>query len=79
MDKLLKVRARKEIIIVLRTEGEMALGAGVITAALNKAFDGWTPMYWFLLALAFFFLVLCSIMSRMMPQSESKKERGDDQ
>jgi hypothetical protein len=32
---------------------------GIITAALDKTFGGFTPLYWFLLAIFWFIVVAC--------------------
>ncbi len=72
MDGLFKLWSRKEIIVILRVTGELILGAGVITAALNKSFGGWTPVYFFLLALAFFVLIICSGLFRIILHLENK-------
>ncbi len=73
MDRLLKIIARKEIIFTLRAFGEVLLPIGIITAALDKSFGGWTPIYWFLLSFTFFFLTLCSVLLRIMLHLESKR------
>ncbi len=72
VDKLLKIIARKETIFALRSLGEVMLPIGIITAALDKSFGGWTPIYWFLLSFAFFLLVICSELLRVILQLESK-------
>jgi hypothetical protein len=59
MEKLLKATSRKEFIVFLRLSGTASLIVGIVTAAMDKAFGGFTPIFWFLLAFAGFFGVLC--------------------
>ncbi len=73
MDRLLKIISLKEVIFALRTVGELALGIGIITTAVDKAFGGWTPVFWFLLCFAFFPLVLCSELLRIVLHLETKR------
>lgn len=74
MNGLFKIWSRKEIIVLLRTFGEIFLGAGIITAAFNKSFGSWTPVYWFILSIAFLVLVVCSELSRIIMELEKKRE-----
>jgi hypothetical protein len=32
---------------------------GIVTAAMDKTFGGFTPLYWFLLAIFWFIIVAC--------------------
>jgi len=46
---------------------------GIVTAALNATFGGFTPILWFLLALADLLIVTCSEVLRVADLLESKK------
>ena len=46
---------------------------GIITAALNATFGGFTPILWFLLALADLLIITCSEVLRIADFLESKK------
>jgi len=46
---------------------------GIVTAALNTTFGGFTPILWFLLALADLLIVTCSEVLRVADFLESKK------
>ena len=74
MEKLLKSMSRKEMIVCYRLLGVIMLIIGIVTAALNKVFGGWTSIYWFLLAFAAFFGVLCNELYRIILHFETKKE-----
>ena len=46
---------------------------GIITAALNTTFGGFTPILWFLLALADLLIITCGEVLRIADFLESKK------
>ena len=46
---------------------------GIVTAALNVTFGGFTPMLWFLLALAVLLIITCGEVLRIADFLESKK------
>ena len=46
---------------------------GIVTAALNITFGGFTPMLWFLLALVAILIIICSEVSMIRTFLESKK------
>ncbi len=46
---------------------------GIVTAALNATFGGFTPILWFLLALAVLLIITCSEVLRIADLLESKK------
>ena len=73
MEKLLKATSRTEFIVTLRLLGTASLIVGIITAAMDKSFGGWTPIFWFLLAFAGFFGVLCNELYRVIVLMEKKK------
>jgi hypothetical protein len=75
MKTLLKTMSRNEAIVCFRFLGVAMLIVGVVTAAVDKAFGGWTPIYWFLLSFAAFFGVICNELYRVILLLEGKKER----
>ena len=46
---------------------------GIVTAALDITFGGFTPMLWFLLALAVLLIITCGEVLRLADFLESKK------
>lgn len=46
---------------------------GIVTAALNVTFGGFTPIMWFLLALANLVIITCGEVLRIADFLESKK------
>ncbi len=46
---------------------------GIVTAALNATFGGFTPIMWFLLALAILLIITCGEVLRIADFLESKK------
>ena len=46
---------------------------GIVTAALNTTFGGFTPIMWFLLALAVLLIITCGEVLRIADFLESKK------
>jgi hypothetical protein len=46
---------------------------GIVTAALDATFGGFTPMLWFLLAIAVLIIITCSEVLRIADFLESKK------
>ena len=46
---------------------------GIVTAALNVTFGGFTPIMWFLLALADLIIITCGEVLRIADFLESKK------
>jgi hypothetical protein len=73
MKTLLKTMSRNEAIMCYRLASVISLVIGIVTAAIDKAFGGWTPVFWFLLAFAGFFGVLCNELYRVILLMESKK------
>ena len=74
MEKLLKFMSQNEPIILFRFLGLTTFIAGVVTAAMDKSFGGWTPIYWFIVAFAAFFSVLCNELYRVIILMEKKKD-----
>jgi hypothetical protein len=73
MKTLSKTMSRNEAIMCYRLASVISLVIGIVTAAIDKAFGGWTPVFWFLLAFAGFFGVLCNELYRVILLMESKK------
>jgi NADH:ubiquinone oxidoreductase subunit 6 (subunit J) len=46
---------------------------GIVTAALNATFGGFTPVMWFLLAIAILIIITCREVLRAADLLESKK------
>jgi len=46
---------------------------GIVTAALNLTFGGFTPVMWFLLALVAILIIICSEVTMIRELLESKK------
>ncbi len=46
---------------------------GIVTAAFNATFGGFTPILWFLLALAVLLIITCGEVLRIADFLESKK------
>ena len=51
--------------------------AGIITAALDTTFSGFTPIMWFLLALLFMLIVICAEVTQMRELLENKNKKID--
>jgi hypothetical protein len=49
-------------IIVLRLTGVLMLIIGVVTAYIDMSFGGFSPIFWFILALSAFFGVICNLL-----------------
>ena len=72
MEKLLRFTMRPAWIIFLRLLGVALLIVGIITAALNVTFGGFTPVLWLLLAFSAFLGVICGELFRILAILESK-------
>ncbi len=51
------------------------LVVGIVTAAINATFSGFTPITWFFIALWAMLVVICTEVTRMRESSE-KAKRG---
>jgi hypothetical protein len=47
--------------------------AGIVSAALNVTFSGFTPMLWFLLAIVAILIIICSEVTLIRESLERKK------
>jgi uncharacterized membrane protein YiaA len=74
IERLLKLTARDGWIFLLRILGVVLLIIGILAAALDMSFRGFTPVYWVLLALASFLGVVCNSLFRIVLQLEKKAQ-----
>jgi len=49
------------------------LFVGIVTAALNATFGGFTPVMWFVIALAAILIIICTEVSQIREFLQSKK------
>ena len=54
--------------------GVALLIVGIVTAALNKTFAGFTPIIWFLLALACYLGMIWVVLMRMLARLEGETQ-----
>ena len=59
--------------IFMRLLGIAILIVGIVTAALDVTFGGFTPIMWFLLAIVVFIIVVCTEVLRIADFLENKK------
>jgi len=59
----------------MRYIGFATLIAGIVTAAVDKSFGGFTPIYWFLIAIFCFIIVVCTEVVQLRMFFESKEEK----
>ena len=54
--------------------GFVTLVAGIVTAALDKSFGGFTPIIWFLIAIFSFIVVVCTeiVLTRLVLEKKEK-------
>ena len=55
--------------------GFACLIVGIVTAAMDKAFGGFTPILWFLVAIFCFVIVVCTEVALLRAFTEGKKDR----
>lgn len=60
---------------LVRWLGFACLIVGIVTATVDKSFGAFTPLYWFLLAIFFFTIVVCTEVRLTRAFLESKKEK----
>jgi hypothetical protein len=60
---------------LMRYIGFATLIVGVVTAAMDKSFGGFTPIYWFLIAIFCFIIVVCTEVVQLRMFFQSKKEK----
>jgi uncharacterized membrane protein len=59
----------------MRFLGLACLIVGIVTAAMGKAFGGFTPIVWFLIAIFCMVTVVCTEVALTRDFLESKKEK----
>jgi uncharacterized membrane protein len=59
----------------MRFLGLACLIVGIVTAAMDKAFGGFTPIVWFLIAIFCMVTVVCTEVALTRDFLESKKEK----
>lgn len=54
--------------------GFVTLVVGIVTAALDKSFGGFTPVVWFLIAIFSFLIVICTeiVLTRLALEKKEK-------
>jgi uncharacterized membrane protein YiaA len=72
MEKLLMFTMRPAWIVFLCLLGIALLIVGIVTAALNVTFSGFTPIFWVLLAFGAFLGVICGELFRILAMLESR-------
>ncbi len=58
---------------LMRYIGFATLIIGIVTAAMDKSFGGFTPILWFLIAIFCFIIVVCTEIAKIGIFLESKK------
>jgi uncharacterized membrane protein YhaH (DUF805 family) len=48
---------------------------GIVTAAMDKSFGGFTPIIWFLIALLAILIIICTEVSRIREFLENKSKK----
>ena len=61
--------------ILMRLLGLACLIVGIVTAAMNKAFGGFTPIVWFLIAILCMVTVVCTEVALARDLLETRKEK----
>lgn len=74
MKKLVEWWTKPWCVWCLAGFGKTLLIVGIITAATNKTFGGFTPILWFLLALACYLAAVLMVTMRILARLESKTQ-----
>ncbi len=74
MENLLRFTMRPGWIIFLRLLGISLLIVGMLTAALDATYGGFTPILWVLLGIAAFLGVICGELFRILAHLEGKTQ-----
>ena len=72
MEKLMELVVRPWCVWCLTGFGKGLLIVGIVTAAMNKSFGGFTPILWFLLALACYLLAITVVTMLILARLNSK-------
>jgi len=75
MKKLVEWAIKPWCVWCLAGLGKLLLTIGIVTAAINKTFGGFTPILWFLLALACYLLAVLVVAMQILARLESKTQR----
>jgi len=74
MKKLMDWMTRPACICCLGSLGVALLIVGIVTAAINATFAAFTPIIWFLLALACYLGMMWAVLMRILARLESKTQ-----
>lgn len=74
MKKLMECMTKLACIYCIGSVGDALLIVGIVTAAMNATFAAFTPVIWFLLALAFYLGTICLVLMRILARLESKSQ-----
>jgi hypothetical protein len=74
MKKLVEWATKPWCVWCLACFGKILLIVGIITAIINKSFGGFTPILWFLLALACFLSAVLVVTMQILAKLETKTQ-----
>jgi len=74
MEKLTKLVAQPRVIWFFAGLGDALLVVGIVTAAINATFAGFTPIIWFVLALVCYLHMIWVVTMRIVARLESKAQ-----
>ena len=74
MKKLTECMTRPACICCLGSLGVVLLIVGIVTAGINATFAAFTPIIWFLLALACYLGMIWVVLMRILARLESKPQ-----
>ena len=74
MKKLVECTAKPACLYCLESLGVVLLIVGIVTAAINATFAAFTPIIWFLLALACYLGMIWVVLMRILARLESKPQ-----
>jgi len=66
IEKFMRAMAQNRAIVFFRVLGLLLVMAGIVTAALNAAIAGFTPVLWVLLGICSFLGVVCHTLYRIV-------------
>jgi len=74
MKKLVECTAKPACLCCLGSLGVVLLIVGIVTAAINATFAAFTPIIWFLLALACYLGMIWVVLMQILARLESKPQ-----
>ena len=74
MKKLTECMTRPACLCSLGSLGVALLIVGIVTAAMKVSFGGFSPIYWFLSALACYLGIIWVVLMRILARLESKTQ-----